>query len=130
MPSQNYVYSDVVSSLEQSASGNIDIKYDVDAVFQSVKNIMSTIPGERVRNGIGSSLLRYLFEPINNDTADDIKDEIRTMIRQYEPRVKQLRVNVRASIDEQMYKVTMEFMIDAFARPVRFQTNLRAMGEQ
>ena len=126
---ENYTYADISSALSKDNNGNFDIKYDDAAVIQSLKNIFSTVPGERVRSSIGSSLVRYLFEPINNDTADDIKDEIRSSVRQYEPRISTLKLTVIPDIDANVYRVTLDFKINNFARPIRFQTNLRAMGE-
>lgn len=130
MPKQkDFVYSDVASSLRTLSDGNKEVVYDADAVIQSIKNIFSTIRGERVRSGIGSGLLRYLFEPMESDTADEIRTEIITNIRRYEPRVGQLDVTVRGDYTSQTYDVTVNFTIDRFTRPFRFDTRLRAMGE-
>lgn len=127
---KNFVYSDINSSMKLSTNGNIEIEYDADAVIQSIKNIFATIPNERVRNPIGSSLLSYLFEPMSNDTADDIRREIISNIREYEPRVDSLKVNVRSDRDNNIYRVTVNFTIDEFSSPMRYQLNLRAMNNE
>lgn len=127
---QNHVYSDINSSLKVDSTGNFKVEYDADAVVQSVKNIFATISGERVRSRLGSSLLRYLFQPMTPDTADDIRAEIYRNIRQYEPRVRTLRVRVSEDIDGNLYRVTMNITIDRFTQPIRFQTNLRSMNQQ
>lgn len=129
MANKSHVYSDVNSALKTSADGNLRVEYDSDAVIQSIKNIFSTIKGERVRSGLGSGLISYLFEPMEPDTEDDIRTEIIRNIRQYEPRVDSLRVQVRGNKDEHMYRVVVDFTINRFAKPLRFQTNLRAMGQ-
>lgn len=129
MSNKNHVYSDINRALNTTPDGNIKIEYDGDAVMQSIKNIFSTIRGERVRSSLGSNLLSYLFEPMTPDTEDDIKAEITRNIRQYEPRVDRLKVNVIGDKDAQSYKVSVEFTINKFARPFRFQTNLRSMSE-
>lgn len=129
MPNRNFVYSDVNSALEREAGGAIKIEYDEDAVIQSVKNIFATIKGERVRSGLGSSLLGYLFEPMEADVADEIRIEIIRNIREYEPRVDSLKVRVQPNYDANLYRVSVDFTIDKFAAPLRFQTNLRSMSE-
>lgn len=123
---QDYIYSDVNSQLTTDSTG-YKVEVDADAVMQSVKNIFSTIPGERVRNPIGSPLIRYLFQPITRDTADDIKDVIVQNIRQYEPRVQRLNVKVKGDKDNHQYRVDVSFTINRFRKPFSFQTNLRAM---
>lgn len=125
---QDYIYSDINSHLKVDSTGNYKVEYDADAVIQSVKNIFSTISGERVRNPIGSSLIRFLFQPMSSDTADDIKDLIIQNIREYEPRVERLSVTVRGDKQNQLYEVNVNFTINRFKQPFSFQTNLRAMS--
>ena len=127
MANQKNVYSDVKSTLNKTPNGDVEVEYDGDAVMQSIKNILSTVSGERVRNPIGSVLLRYLFEPISEDTADDIKTEIMTNIRKHEPRVRKLKVDVKPDPDKHVYIVTMTLTVDRFVQPLRYQTRLRSM---
>ena len=124
---KDYVYSDVNSALKRESKGDIKVEYDGEAVVQSIRNIFSTISGERVRNPIGSVLLRYLFEPMSDDTADDIRTEIIQNIRKYEPRVRTLKVDVKGDRDNHIYIVTIRITIDRFTQPLKFQMNLRSM---
>lgn len=123
-----YVYSDIEERLTKQNSGDYQVVYDGDAVLQSVKNILSTIPNERVRNPIGSSLLSYLFQPMTPDTVDEIKTEITRSIRVYEPRVQRLQVNVKPDISRLLYIVSISFTINRFTTPYQFQVNLRQMN--
>ena len=123
-----YIYSDINSTLKSDPTGNYEIEYDRDAVIQSVKNILSTINGERVRNGIGSTLVRYLFQPMSSDTTDEIRTTIIRNIREYEPRIQRLNVRVKEDKTNNQYKVYIDFTVNRFSQPIQYQTNLRAMG--
>ena len=127
MARKGYIYSDVNSKLTSNKKGEFEVEYDTDSVIQSVKNILSTVSGERVRNPIGSVLLRYLFEPMTEDTVDSIKNEILGNIRKYEPRIRTIKVDVIGDKQKHVYEVTMTITIDRFNRPIKFQTNLRSM---
>ncbi len=129
MTKTDYVYSDLNSKLKQSADGNFNILYDEDVIVQSIKNIMATVSGERVRNPIGSSLVRYLFEPMDDDITDDIRNSIYNIIKTYEPRVEIARINVSANFEGNFYDVAMELRIRNLKRPVRVATRLRALNE-
>lgn len=130
MPTRKFIYSDVNSSLKKTAGGELAVEYDENAVIQSVRNIFATVKGERVRSGLGSTLLAYLFEPMQDDTVDEIRTEIIRNIREYEPRVDQLRVRVVPNYDAHVYNVYMQFTVNRFATPISFQINLRAMDEE
>lgn len=125
---KEYIYSDFNSKLKQKPDGDIEILYDEDVIVQSIKNIMATVSGERVRNPIGSSLVRYLFEPMDEEVADDIRNLINDMIKTYEPRVEVARINVQANFDGNFYDVVMNLRIRNLNRPVRVATRLRALN--
>lgn len=127
MAKQKYIYSDVKSTLNKTPNGDVEVEYDGNAVIQSIKNILSTVSGERVRNPIGSVLLRYLFEPISEDTADDIRSELLSTIKKHEPRVRTIRVTVKPDPDNHIYIVSMSLTVDKFVQPLRYQTRLRSM---
>jgi len=124
---KKYIYSDINSQLSSDKTGDFKIEYDGEAVMQSIKNIFATISGERVRNGIGSSLVRYLFQPMTEDTVDAIKNEITNNIKKHEPRIRTINVNVIGDKQKYVYEVTVTITVDRFAQPLRFQTNLRSM---
>lgn len=126
---KDYVYSDFNAKLKQKIDGDIEILYDEDVIVQSIRNIMATVSGERVRNPIGSGLIQYLFEPMDDDIADDIRISISNVIKKYEPRVEIARVSVRANYEGNFYDVVMELIIRNIKRPVRVATRLRALSE-
>lgn len=125
---RDFVYSDLDSRLHVKNSGEIKIVYDEEVITQSIKTILSTISGERVRNPIGSSLVRLLFEPMTIDTARDIKQRMVEDIRRNEPRIADLSVFVRPDFDGNSYDVVINARVRQISRPIEIQTRLRAMG--
>ena len=71
------------------------------AIARSIRNIVFTLPGEKFFDpNFGSRISRSLFENIDDSSALIIKDEIENSIRNYEPRVSLIEVNVSADFDE------------------------------
>ena len=90
-------------------SKDLALKYDINAIKRSVRNLLSTNQYERpFKPSLGVNLRGMLFEL---DSTDSIvmKDEIRTLIAKFEPRVK---VNeVIASSRGNSLNVTLYFTI-------------------
>ena len=62
---------------------------NANAIARSIKNIVFTFPGEKPFNeNFGSRVSRLLFDNFDDLTASNIKDEIETSIRRFEPRVR------------------------------------------
>lgn len=69
-------------------SGDLALKKDVQAVKQSVINILMTSRGEKVFQAeFGGNLRDYLFENYDNITGVAIKSRIINTLLNYEPRV-------------------------------------------
>jgi len=85
---------------------------DIRAVVQSVRNIMGTVPGQKLLNPyLGLDLSKYIFDPITEQTADLIARAVLKGLGEQEPRVKINHLTVVASILEHAYHVqfTLEF---------------------
>lgn len=125
--SKKFTFSDLDSSLNLDMSGNIKVLYDGDTVKQSLRNIFATISGERVRNPIGSALVKLLFEPMNGDTVEAIQNVVNTSIVRYEPRVEIIDIHVIPHYDDGYYEVRVECYVRKLNDAVVFQTKLRSM---
>lgn len=126
---KSFEYSDVARGLrKKDPTGDVAIDYDAEAIMQSVRNILSTVPNERVRNPIGSSLIKYLFEPMTQDTADDIKDELRTILRRWEPRIKSMKVRVVPDYDAQTYHVNLRINALNMLQEIEYSLLLNVLG--
>lgn len=123
----DYVYADADRTLKRDVSGNTVIQYDDNAIIQSVKNIISTITGERVRNPIGSTLVRLLFEPMNNETADSIRTVLFQSVERYDPRISIKTIRVIPNYDNNTYDVTVRMQVKRLTNIVKFETKLRSL---
>ena len=82
------------------------------AIARSVKNIVLTNPGEKFFNeNFGSRISESLFENINDISASIIRGEIKSSLKNYEPRVDVKRVNVTPNYDNNEFNVTIVYEI-------------------
>jgi phage baseplate assembly protein W len=118
----NYTYSDVDKSLSIDNKGNVRILYDVDVIIQSLKMIMGSLVGENPRSLIGSTLLKYLGRTIDEDTAEDIEDEVIKAIVNYEPRLQITDVIATPKPDENSYSLTIRGYVRELSEQLNFNT--------
>lgn len=122
------VYSDMKYDLSIRNSGNVEVITDEDVILQSFKTIFATVTGERVRNPIGSKLVRILFEPLSQKTARRIERELKRVIELYEPRVRVKAINITPIMDLATYDVSINFVIHGLAASATFRNRLRALA--
>jgi len=85
---------------------------DYDALRNSIVNLFTTIPGQKLLNPFfGLNLAKYLFEPVNEDIATTIANDITQGIATFEPRLKIRHLNVGFSVDKQQYVITLNLNI-------------------
>ena len=102
-----------------SLSMNINpLNYDLitikneTAISRSIRNLILTNTGERFFNSdIGSNIRKSLFEPLDDITASTIKDQIELTIKNYEPRVSLINVDVTPDYDSYEFNVTINYNI-------------------
>lgn len=74
---------------------------NVKSVQNSLKNIFSWIPGERILNvEFGSKLRQYLYQGITPETSEQVMAEIRHCVSEWEPRVNITRVVDASTVDD------------------------------
>ena len=82
------------------------------AIARSIRNIVFTQPGEKFFNPeFGSRVSESLFEIVDEVSTISIRDEIRSSIINYEPRVNLLDVLVNPNPDENEMNVTIKYEI-------------------
>lgn len=111
--SRDVLYSDFdLSFLKHPNTKDVTILKDIDAVKQSVKNLVLTARGERpFQPLLGSNIRRLLFEPVDDFTAFDIKEEVQTTLQNFEPRVKILNIDVVSEPDNNRFRLSIEFQM-------------------
>jgi phage baseplate assembly protein W len=98
---------------------DVSVKFDEQAIKQSVKNLVLTNHYERpFHPEIGSEVKALLFEPANPMTSIMLKQAIVNTINNYEPRVRLIDVIVRGSIDNNTIYVSIEFTIINTTSPI------------
>ena len=91
---------------------------DTSAIARSIRNIVFTSPGEKFFNpDFGSRISESLFENVDNVSALAIKDEIKSSIINFEPRVKLLDTIVVPNPDDNEMNVTIEYEITGIDIP-------------
>ena len=85
---------------------------NTSAIARSLRNIVFTQPGEKFfQPEFGSRVTESLFDIADGVSASSIRDEIRSSIINYEPRVKLLDVTVIPNPRENEMNVTIEYEI-------------------
>lgn len=113
-------YSDIdLDFLPNPITGDVLKKQEDEAIAASIANLLQTANYERLFNpALGSNLKRYLFEPIDDITTNNIREEITRTIQNYETRVQLLDVLVEPFPDENAYSVSISFFTKTDPEPV------------
>ena len=112
-------FKDISLSFEpHPVTKDLPVLKNANAIRRSVRNLVQTIPGERFFNPIlGSSVYDSLFDLMDFGTSNLIEQEIVTTLRNFEPRVNNVRVRVSARPDQNNFDVTIFFDIVGAALP-------------
>ena len=90
------------------------------AIIRSVRNLVETIPTERFFNSnLGSSIRDMLFDNFAGSSVMIIEDMIRTTVRNYEPRVGDIGVEIDMQPELNKVKVKVLFDIIGLEAPVQ-----------
>lgn len=93
-------------------TGQIPRKTNVDAVKMSIRNLLLTNKYERLRNPtFGSNIRRYLFESYSDRIEGELRDEIIQTIKNYEPRVRVIEVEVQSVPENNSIYIDIEFAV-------------------
>ena len=95
------------------------------AITRSVRNLVETIPTERFFNSrLGTDVRDSLFENFTATTVTIIEDQIRETVRNFEPRVGEIGVEVEARQDANELEVKVLFDIIGLDTPTQSFTFL------
>ena len=126
---QNYVFKDIHFDLATSSRFNtkrldatesykeIRTITDEEAILQSIRNILTTSPGQKLLNpDFGVNIGDLLFAPITIDQAYFMSEVLSKELQRQEPRVVFDNVHVAAQPDLGSYIVTIRATIPDLAR--------------
>ena len=95
------------------------------AIVRSVRNLVETIPTERYFNSLlGTDIRASLFENFHASTVTIIEDQIRETIRNFEPRVGEIGIEIEARPDLNEFEVKVVFDIVGLEVPTQSFTFL------
>ena len=90
------------------------------AIVRSVRNLVETIPTERFFNlVIGTDIRGSLFENFSRTTVNVIEDQIRDTVRNFEPRVDNVGIEVTSRPDDITFEIKVLFDIKGLDLPTQ-----------
>ena len=120
-PRKSQAFNDISLSFEpHPVTKDLPVLVNERAIVRSVRNLVETIPTERFFNSnLGSNIRDMLFDNFSGSSVMIIEDMIRTTVRNYEPRVGDIGVEVDASPDTNTVSVKVLFDIIGLEAPVQ-----------
>jgi|14BtaG_2_1085337.scaffolds.fasta_scaffold00488_10 phage baseplate assembly protein W len=118
-----YLYKDIKFDLEMTrfskpelyskpTLNDLDEIQDGQAVINSVKNILTTTPGEKLLNPtFGLDFRSYLFEPINTTTSYFLAQFIYSNLGVQEPRITLEGLSIEGFEDQSQYDIVINYSI-------------------
>ncbi|CAB4126709.1 COG3628 Phage baseplate assembly protein W [uncultured Caudovirales phage] len=119
-------FSDIdLNFIAHPITGDINIRYDEDAIKQSVKNLVLTHNYERpFHSDIGSPVHGLLFELTSPLLAITLKKVISDLIFNHEPRVNLIDVIINLKPDNNSIDISIYFTILNTSKPITLDITL------
>lgn len=112
MAIRDYVWSDVDNDLNKQNDGDVDVQKDVQAIINSLTNIINTRPGSRrMLPTFASTSYWILFEPIDAETARRLAESILEAIEIWEDRISVTGFDIEPRPDQAMYRCRLSFTV-------------------
>lgn len=106
------VYSDVDITLIQQTDGDISRVTEINAIKNSLNNIVSTMQGSRrMVPEFAIPLHEVLFDPMDEDTARIIGERILEGIEFWDDRIEITGIQIEPKYDLNEYRVRLNFKI-------------------
>ena len=120
---QRIVYSDFYTNFDKHPINNTLLrKTNVDAVKQSIRNLLLTDKGERLfQPNLGGNIRAMLFENITPQTFVTMRDHIKDVLAAHEPRADVLDVVISDTSNSHEVQVQIVFAILNLQEPVTLE---------
>jgi len=120
---QRVVYSDFFTDLDRHPIRSTVLrKTNVDAVKQSLRNLMLTDKGERLfQPNLGGNIRAMLFENITAQTFLTMQEHIRDVIEAHEPRADVIDVVIAQTSQEHEVQISIVFRVVNVQEPVTLE---------
>ena len=101
---------------------------DDNAIKNAIRNLLvSNFSDRPFGRDKGANLRALLFEPADTITEVAMVQNIRKVIRKYEPRVKVLKISVNNQADQNAYRIIVRFLIKEFDQQDNVEIILRRL---
>jgi phage baseplate assembly protein W len=112
MVDQSFFWSDLDENYGKQSDGDIQRDTDVAAIYNSLRNIILTIQGERrMLPTFATNIWGLLFEPMDGITARLIAENLLESIRIWENRITVSAFDIEPRPDENYYRCRLSFII-------------------
>ena len=120
-PRKSKAFKDISLSFDpHPVTKDLPVLTNERAIVRSVRNLVETIPTERFfDSNMGTNIRGMLFENFSGSDVMIIEDMVRNTVRNYEPRVGDIGVEVDASLDENTISVRVLFSIIGLEAPTQ-----------
>ena len=120
-PRKSQAFKDISLSFEpHPVTKDLPVLVNERAIVRSVRNLVETIPTERFFNSnLGSNIRDMLFDNFAGSSVMIIEDMIRTTVRNYEPRVGDIGVEIDMQPELNNVRVKVLFDIIGLEAPVQ-----------
>lgn len=123
--SRSRVYRDIDLSFTAKPNGELYIKRDAAAVTQALKNLIQTNYFEKpFQPFFGGNIRAMLFELVDEDSEEELAEQIVKAINAYEPRAKLLHLDVDVEPDQNTLRVKIEYQVVNTEEVVTFTTSV------
>lgn len=118
----SYIYRDlhldlsyiknIGNGLTSVNSNDVTADYDIFAIRNSIYNIFTTKPGEKILNpAFGCSLEMFLFEGLSEFKASIIGNQILNNLTKFEPRIEVSKILVYPNQEMLQYEISIFYSI-------------------
>ena len=120
-PRKSQAFKDISISFEpHPVTKDLPVLVNERAIVRSVRNLVETIPTERFFNLIiGTDIRASLFENFSRTTVNVIEDQIRDTVRNFEPRVDNVGIEVTSLPDDNTFEIKVLFDIKGLDLPTQ-----------
>ena len=120
-PRKSKAFKDISLSFDpHPVTKDLPVIANERAIVRSVRNLVETIPTERFfDSNLGTNIRDLLFENMTASSVMIIEDMVRNTVRNYEPRVGDIGVEVAAIPDSNTLNVKVLFEIVGLEAPLQ-----------
>jgi uncharacterized protein len=102
-------------------SNDLALKVNEQAINESLRNLILTDRGERLfQPNLGSDVRATLFENNTPATIRVLKERVKDVINNYEPRITLIDVEISTNYDDEKVKITIVYYIINSENPITF----------